>query len=232
MQDLANRMKDFYEDKFRYYLLRRTYTIIRIDGKTFHTYTRGLIKPFDEKLMNDLDSTAMFLCKNIQGAKFAYLQSDEISILLTDFDKLTTSAWFDNNLQKMVSVSASIATAYFNSIRNGKLAMFDSRIFQIPSNVEVENYFIWRQKDCIRNSIQSVAQSLYSQKQLMNKSTNELQELIFSKGINWNDFSPKFKRGRLVIKEQKEIENGFKVIESPDFLSERDYLKTLIPIST
>jgi tRNA(His) guanylyltransferase len=227
LEDLANRMKEFYENITRYHLLRRTYTIIRIDGKAFHTYTRGLEKPFDEQLMNDFDETAKYLCEEIQGAKFAYLQSDEISILLTDFDKLTTSAWFDNNLQKMVSVSASMATAHFNSIREGKLALFDSRVFQIPTSTEVENYFIWRQKDAIRNSIQSVAQSLYSQKQLLGKNSNELQEMIFQKGTNWNDYSPKYKRGRIIMKS----ENGFKIIEAPDFLGERENLKALIPIN-
>ena len=106
---LGDRMKEFYENRTRNFLPRRTYTIIRVDGKAFHSYTRGLIRPFDEKLVNDMDETACYMCKNIQGAKFAFVQSDEISILLTDFEGLTTDAWFDGNIQKMASVSASLA---------------------------------------------------------------------------------------------------------------------------
>jgi tRNA(His) 5'-end guanylyltransferase len=226
---LGDRMKEFYEDRTRIKLPRRTYTIIRIDGKAFHTYTKGLERPFDEGLIEDMNLTTAYLCKNIQGAKFGYVQSDEISLVLTDFDDLGTHAWFDNNLQKMVSVAASMATAKFNQLRmarftrnsgvepkyldepyvshseieNFKLAMFDARAFQIPFIDEVENYFIWRQQDAVRNSISSVAQSLYSHKELNGKKTDEMQEMIFQKGINWNDYAPRKKRGCVIRKVER-----------------------------
>jgi tRNA(His) guanylyltransferase len=114
---LGDRMKDFYEDRTRYKLARRTNTIIRIDGKAFHTYTKGLQRPFDQGLMEDMDKTTEYLCQNIQGAKFGYVQSDEISILITDYDDIDTHAWFDGNLQKMASIAASLATAKFNQLR-------------------------------------------------------------------------------------------------------------------
>jgi tRNA(His) 5'-end guanylyltransferase len=158
MDSLGDRMKEFYENRTRYMLPRRTFTILRIDGKAFHSYTRGLKRPFDDKLMNDMDETAKFLCKEIQGTKLAYVQSDEISLVLTDFDDLKTDAWYDGNLSKMVSVSASLATAKFNELRPGKLAFFDSRVFTIPYQAEVENYLIWRQNDASRNSVSAVAQ--------------------------------------------------------------------------
>jgi tRNA(His) 5'-end guanylyltransferase len=199
--DIGDRLKSFYEHRTRYMLPRRTFSIIRIDGKAFHSYTRGLKEPFDDQLMSDMDETAKFLCENIQGAKFAYVQSDEISILLTDFDKIETDAWFDGNIQKMCSVSASMATGIFNQLRPGKLAFFDSRVFTIPYQIEVENYFIWRQQDATRNSITSVAQSLYSHKELEGKNGDQKQEMIFQKGINWNDYAPRYKRGRGIIKE-------------------------------
>lgn len=82
---LGDRMKDFYENRTRYMLPRRTYTVIRIDGKAFKNYTKGLIRPFDKGLIEDMNSTAEYLCKNIQGEKLAYVQSDEISIVLSDF---------------------------------------------------------------------------------------------------------------------------------------------------
>ena len=223
---IGDRMKDFYEDRTRYKLQRRSYNIIRIDGKSFHTYTKGLKRPFDRDLIEDMDETAMYLCKNIMGAKFAYVQSDEISILFTDFDELDTEMWFDGNIQKMVSVSASLATSKFNSLRTMrffnsrlienigsdhvpllldsdgfdkmKLAHFDSRIFQISNSIEVENYFIWRQQDATRNSISSVAQSLYSHRELEKKSSEDKQEMIFKKGINWNNYSFREKRGGII----------------------------------
>lgn len=229
---MMERMKDFYEDRTRYKLTRRTNTIIRIDGKAFHTYTKGLERPFDAGLIEDMDRTSEYLCQNIQGAKFAYCQSDEISILLTDYDDISTDAWFDGNLQKMASIAASLATAKFNQLRmarlaedgcessnglisgllnandvnNFKLAMFDARVFQIPYQEEVINYFIARQQDATRNSISSVAQSLYSAKELHGKKTAEMQEMIFQKGINWNDFTPREKRGSIVRKVEKTFE--------------------------
>lgn len=210
---LGDRMKSYYEDRYRVHIPRRTYTIIRIDGKAFHTYTRGLKRPFDEQLIYDMNETTKFLCANIQGAKLGYVQSDEISILLTDFENIGTDAWFDCNVQKMVSISASYATAKFNQLRiergldqsikieKIKLAHFDARVFIIPQREEAINYFIWRQQDATRNSIQSVAQSLYKGKNdLKGKNGNELQEMIFQKGQNWNDYPVGQKRGRLILK--------------------------------
>jgi tRNA(His) guanylyltransferase len=254
--DIGNRMKENYENRSRFFLPRRTNTIIRIDGKAFHTYTRGMNRPFDDGFIEDMDKTAIYLCKNIQGAKFAYVQSDEISILLTDYDKITTDAWFDNNVQKMASVSASMATRAFNEARLERLrclagtiwdykstemvqkmkwAEFDSRVFQIPEWHEVENYFIWRQQDCVRNSIQSVAQSLYSHKELNGKNTNEMQEMIFQKGINWNDYDPKYKRGRAIVKVEYDGEVGvirhrWEFHGCPNLTQARDFVKSAAKI--
>lgn len=262
---LGDRMKEFYEDRTRIKLPRRTYTIIRIDGKAFHTYTKGLQRPFDEGLIEDMNNTTAYLCKNIQGAKFGYVQSDEISIVLTDFDDLGTHAWFDNNLQKMVSVAASMATAEFNRLRLArfmedsmivvepedikkfKMAQFDARAFQIPFIDEVENYFIWRQQDAVRNSISSVAQSLYSPRELNGVKTDQMQELIFQKGINWNDYDFRLKRGAVIGKvkttsiktmqgpneeviETEFIRNKWQVIETPTFTQDRTFIKELLKI--
>lgn len=234
---LGDRMKMFYEDRTRYFLPRRNYTIMRIDGKSFHTYTKGLNRPFDDSLINDMDQTASYLCKNIMGAKFAFVQSDEISILLTDFDDINTQAWFDNNLQKMSSVSASMATRAFNEARLNTLgahkmkwAEFDSRVFQISQKIEVENYFIWRQQDTVRNSISSVAQSLYNHKELHGKKSNELQEMIFQKGINWNNYDSKYKRGRIISKHKDDNNRTkWKYTECPIFTEDRNFLNILIP---
>lgn len=264
---LGDRMKDYYEDRTRIKLPRRTYTIIRIDGKAFHTYTKGLNRPFDDGLIEDMDETTAYLCKNIQGVKFGYVQSDEISLLLTDFDELTTDMWFDGNLQKMCSIAASLATAKFNQLRMAratwegsdisgsldqddigkfKLAMFDARVFQISSPIEVENYFIWRQQDATRNSISSVAQSMYSPKELHGVKTDGMQEMIFQKGTNWNDFSPRKKRGGFICKVQVVNEkpilsprdiwtaeynrNKWVSVECPVFTQDREFLRSRVPV--
>ena len=228
--DLGDRMKSNYEDRTRYYLPRRTNTIIRLDGKAFHSFTRNLKKPFDYDLIEAMNYATLKLCENIQGAVLGYTQSDEISILLQDYKKITTDAWFDGNIQKITSISASMCTAYFNDffkskIYNNKWAIFDSRVFVIPDIIEVENYFIWRQKDCVRNSISMLAQSLYSHKELNKKSQSDMQEMIFQKGENWNDEHSWVKRGRFVVK----YDYGWNVqSKTIDILKNREEFTNLI----
>ena len=214
---LGDRMKNNYENISRYYLTRRMPVIIRIDGKSFHTFTRGFKKPFDDIFVKTMQDTMKYLCENIQGCVLGYTQSDEISLVLVDYAELTTDAWFGNNLQKMCSVSASMATMAFNKFfyinmpadeeNSGtyykaleKGAMFDSRVFTIPKE-EVCNYMLWRQQDATRNSIQSVGQANFSQKELHGKSCNNIQDmLMIQKGINWNDYATTLKRGSCCIK--------------------------------
>jgi len=237
--DLGDRMKG-YENRTRYFLPRRCYYILRIDGKSFHNYCKHLERPFDDKFIESMDYTAQKLCENIQGAKFAYVQSDEISIILTDFETPSTDAWFDGNLSKITSVSASMASTFFQECRrkivdDDRYAFFDSRAFTLSDPWEIFNYIVWRQNDCTRNSIMSVAQSLYSHKELMNKSCSDMQELIFQKGQNWNNFPDYKKRGRIIIKEtymkEESIRNRWIVDqEIPIFTQERKYLMNLIPL--
>lgn len=214
---LGTRMKEQYEHRTRYFLPRRTFTILRLDGKAFHTYTRGLKKPFDTGLYKDMDNAIIEMLPQLQGAVFAYTQSDEISVLLTDFATPSTDAWFDGNLQKMVSVSASIMTAEFNKLiyqrrmftfaccdcLNTPTAYFDSRAFTIPDRVEVMNYFRWRQQDCIRNSVSMVAQSKFSHKELNGKSQSDMHEMLHGIGVNWaTDYTDGEKNGRVILKEK------------------------------
>ena len=112
--DLGTRMKEFYEQVPRFRLTRRTPVAIRLDGKAFHTFTRGFERPFDERLGAAMRETMKYLCENIQGCVLGYTQSDEITLILIDYKKLTSSAWFDYEIQKMCSISASMATMAFN----------------------------------------------------------------------------------------------------------------------
>lgn len=197
---LGDRIKGNYEDRQRFYLTRRTPVIMRLDGKAFHTVTRDSVKPYDDNIIAIMQATALKLIQEIQGAKCAYVQSDEINILLTDFDTLQTEAWFDYNLNKMTSISAAIASVEFSKLF-GKSVYFDSRAFTVPKE-EVINVFRWRYLDWLRNSIQMLAQSLYSQKQLQNKNTAILQDMCVEKGINWGSLEPVYKNGSFYLGKQ------------------------------
>ena len=113
--DLANRMKE-YEKRNQYYLQKRTPVAIRVDGRSFHTFTKGFKRPFDDILMKSMQETAKYMCENIQGAKLSYVQSDEITIILTDYDTLETDCWFNYRTDKLCSISASMATMAFNRV--------------------------------------------------------------------------------------------------------------------
>jgi tRNA(His) 5'-end guanylyltransferase len=223
--ELGKRMKEFYEARARTYLPRRTPVAIRIDGKAFHTFTRGFQKPFDEVLGNSMVRTMEYLCKNIQGCVFGYTQSDEITLLLIDYKQLNSEAWFDYQTQKMCSIAASMATMAFNKffweesekvIKNThyekvsesykkyveilmfareKGAMFDARVFSIPKE-EATNLVYWRQLDATRNSIQMVGQANFSHNELQGKSCNMIQDMLLTqRDINWNDYPTRWKRG-------------------------------------
>lgn len=202
VMSLGDRMKE-YEGASKNYLTRRTPVIVRIDGRAFHTYTKGFNKPYDDGISSAMFKTALCLVTNVQNCKLAYTQSDEISLLLVDYDEIDTEAWFKNSVQKIVSVSASLATAVFNSpqLRDDILATFDSRAFNIPVN-DVNNYFVFRQRDCIRNSIEALAHSLFKQKQLSGICCNNLKEKILKdKNIDWDfDVADKYKYGTCIYR--------------------------------
>lgn len=208
---LGDRMKA-YEDCSRAYLTDRLPIIIRLDGKAFHTYTRGLERPYSRPLMTAMNEVTKYLCEKVQNCVMGYTQSDEISLLLVNFKSINTSAWFDNNLQKMVSISAGMASTQL-TMQSQKLfgelrpACFDARAFVLPEH-EASNYFVWRQKDWIRNSIQMLAQSLYSHKQLQGKGSADLHEMCFQKGRNWAAEDSHIKNGRICIKRQVEKTAG------------------------
>lgn len=219
---LGDRMKDI-EGRCTYYLPRRCYTIIRLDGAHFHTFLKRAKKPFDRTVMDCMQKTTLALCKQIPGVKIGYTQSDEITLILTDFDTIKTQAWFDGNISKIISTSAAMATAEFNKqwlssklsdmwdnltdysyvmnlILDTKSATFDSRVYTTSDPWEAFNSLAWRISDASKNSIQMIAQSLYSHKELQGKGFAQLNELLFQKGHNFNDYPTDCKRGAFVIK--------------------------------
>lgn len=217
--EMGKRMKSFYEDRAKTYLVRNMPVVIRVDGNAFHTLTRGMQKPFDDVLMETMQETMVEMCKEIGGCVLGYTQSDEISLLLVDYKTTKTDAWYDYSVQKLASRAASKATAKFNrifeakamkAIQSGKLdprverayikamkngAEFDGRCFNIPKE-EVTNYFFWRQLDASTNSVAMVAQSQFNSKELHKKSWSDMQDmLMLERGINWSKFETAKKRG-------------------------------------
>lgn len=250
--NLGDRMKENYENRAKTQLLRRTPVIIRLDGKAFHTFTRGFKKPFDDILTEAMQQTMLTLCKEIQGCVLGYTQSDEITLVLTDYKKLETAAWFDYDIQKVCSVSASIATLAFNRCFLNEIqkkyesisgltvsvyyqawlkgALFDSRCFNVPKE-EVTNCILWRQQDAIRNSINSVGQTNFSHKELQGLSTDQiLKKLLEEKQIDWNKLPVHLQRGSCCIKrEVNGVDSWFIDTEIPIFKGEgRDYIEKLI----
>lgn len=198
---LGDRMKANYEDRYRHSLLRRVPVIVRVDGRAFHSFTRGCNRPFDADVIVTMIEAAKAVCADAQGCKAAYIQSDEASFLLTDYDKLTTEAWFDYGQSKVESISAALMTAWFNHYwpHDGKLAMFDARAFNVPRE-EVSNYFLWRMKDWERNSVSMYCQAHFSHKQLHGKGRQEQHDLLHSIGKNWaTDLTAQARNGTLLI---------------------------------
>lgn len=223
--EIDTRMKEYYENRYRYKLTRRTPVIVRIDGKAFHTFTRGFEKPFDYLLIDTMQATTKYLCEHVEGCVFGYTQSDEISLLLIDYKRLNSAAYFDYNVQKISSITASMATLAFNRIFSNRVyeiddrediddkyldtlyrattqgAMFDSRCFNIPKE-EVCNYFYSRQIDAIRNSKEMAGRAYFSANELHKvNTTNIVSKLLEEKGVDWNKYPTPAQRGTSFYKD-------------------------------
>ena len=211
MDSMGDRMKR-YEAVTRSVLVRRMPVVLRLDGKAFHSFTKkvGAGRPFCETLHGVMMATTAELVRSVQGCQVGYTQSDEITLLLTDYEQLNTDAWFDYEVQKMVSISAATATAAFNAAGFAAgykhTALFDSRAFNVPVD-DVVNNFLWRQKDASKNSISMYAQSMFSHAELHGKNGDQKQEMMFAKtGFNWNDATTWTKRGACVYRETREVD--------------------------
>lgn len=240
---LGDRMKQ-YEETSRTILTPGVPKIIRLDGKAFHTFTRGFKQPYDIDIMSSMCTAAKIVMKEIGGiARFAYIQSDECSICINDAITEYSQAWYANQVQKMVSVAASIMSVNFSFsvakaithnddlIYSFKPAYFDARVFQVPSIDEILNNMIWRQQDATRNSISQWSRSMFSHKELQGKNSSEMQDMMMSKGFNWNDAPTWTKRGVVVYKVPGEQDGQrttwIEDMEIPIFTKDRDYLKSL-----
>jgi tRNA(His) guanylyltransferase len=202
---LGNRIKR-YEKTSRFVGTPRTPMIIRVDGKAFHTFTRNCKKPFDIALIEAMRGAAREVGKEMQGFKAAYVQSDEATFLLTDYDQLKTQGWFGYVYAKMISISAASMSVNFNELYSeysggSSYALFDSRAFNVPVD-DVANVFLWRAKDWERNSLQMYARSFFSHKELNKKNSIDIHEMLHGIGKNWTtDLSHTHKNGTFITKD-------------------------------
>ena len=258
VETLSDRMKKYYEERSDVALIRRCPVIIRIDGRSFHTFTKGFSRPYDEVFHGAMNRTLEALCRNIQGCKLGYTQSDEISLFLSDYDSLESDAFFNYRIQKVCSIAASMATMYFNKFFTDEVqlwvdeewstsadnadeqffeiynkavetgAMFDARCFNLPRE-EVTNYFVFRQQDATRNAVQMLGQSFYSHKELNKKTCNEIQEMLFQDfHMNFNDMPAAFKRGVCCVKD----ESGWHIDTNiPVFTQDRNYIERFVGVT-
>lgn len=268
--ELAKRMKS-YEDVGKTMLMNKTPIIIRLDGNCFHTFTKGLDRPFDKILNETMRYTMKNMCEEIAGCVFGYTQSDEITLVLADYFKIESQPWFGNVKRKVESISAAMATKYFNLnfarrvsnaineevgenkdtsnllsvtkkysryLRKTGFAMFDSRAFNLPI-YEVTNNLIWRQDDCVRNSIQSVGQANFTHSKLQNKNCSQIKEMLLEeKGIDWEELPTALKRGTCCIKipivinegtEKEAVRNKWIIdYEIPKFKDNREYIESRV----
>lgn len=203
---LNEKMKDA-EKRFRTHLPKKTYSVIRVDGKGFSKYTKSLVRPFDPKFTEDMQKTALYLCENIDGAVLGYTQSDEISIIVSDLTGANTQQWFGGQIQKIVSVSAAFATSKFNRLRpeEERLAVFDARTHVLDGAEGVLEYLQWRQTDAIKNSVSMLASHYFSHRQLQSVSSRDKKTMLEdAHGVIWQDLDPTVRQGTLIRRERSE----------------------------
>lgn len=207
--DFGNRMKLFEGVESDRRLMPLIPALARLDGKCFSKFTKNMKRPYDERMSNLMVATAKFLAEET-NANMAYTQSDEISLCWYSDDR-KSQIYFDGRIQKMVSVLAAMCscyfnqefTNYFNKYEMNFTPLFDCRVWNVPTLEEGANTFLWREQDASKNSISMAACSVYSHNELMNKNGSEKQEMLFSKGINWNDYPSFFKRGVFIQRKKQ-----------------------------
>jgi tRNA(His) 5'-end guanylyltransferase len=210
MTALGDRMKANYEDRARHMLTRRVPVIVRVDGRAFHSLTRGMDRPFDQRIVDAMVGAARIVAGDAQGCKAAYIQSDEASFLLTDFDRLTTEAWFDYSKSKVESIAASLMSVAFTELLGlpGKTGIFDARAFNVPA-AEVSNYFLWRALDWRRNSVAMYCGAFHSHREMHGKGHADQHEMLHAKGKNWaTDLPAQLRNGTFLTRTPQSEDGG------------------------
>lgn len=201
IENPLKRFKDL-EHSFRTYLPENSYAVIRVDGKSFSKYTSKMVKPFDSDFTRNMQETAKYLVEQVEGAIYAYTQSDEISIVLSDLKSERAQWWHGGQVQKLVSITAAEATAKFNSLYPEKkhFGVFDGRTHTLDDLNDVFHYLCWRQADAIKNSVGMLAAHHFSHRSLLGVSTRERRERLDEAGHPWMSLPPAVRQGSLVKK--------------------------------
>ena len=216
--NIEDRMK-FYEKTYQTDIPRRMPVVIRLDGKCFHSLAKNCEKPFDAKLWKSIVKATQAVLEETH-ARVAYQQSDEVSLLLIDYNKFDSQPWVGGNIQKMVSITAGIMSATF-SAEWGKAGYFDSRVMAI-SERDIENYFVWRQQDAMRNAVAMAARTQFSQKQLHEKHIEEQKAMLGTKGFQFSDYPADFRMGTIITEREHHV--------APLFSKEKDFLKKFLSV--
>lgn len=241
MDKLGDRMKLYESAETSRVLMRKLPTLARIDGRCFSSFTRGLRRPFDETFNQMMVDTTKFLCEET-NATLGYTQSDEITLCWIPTEK--SEFYFAGKVIKMVTALAAQASVYFYKLclerlpqKADKLPTFDARVWQVPNLDEVFNCFLWREWDATKNSISMAAREFYSDKECYGKTGNQKQEMLFQKGVNWNNYPSFFKCGTYVKKAKEMSKFSSEELEklparhaartNPDFTFSRSVWKTL-----
>lgn len=215
--DLGDRMKS-YEAQYNLQFPTKHPLMLRLDGVHFHSNVRQwkCLKPFDNDMVTAMQTAALTLCEKIGGAHFAYVQSDEITILVRDDMNDATQPWYNNELNKIMSVASSIATNAFNQSLGGTkfeckffepMAEFDCRGYVLPEH-EIANAFIWRQLDAMRNSVQMLGRSFFGHNVIQNRSNAEIKDMLWhDHNVNWNNLRTELQRGACIIKTYIDVPN-------------------------
>lgn len=216
--DLGNRQKKFENAQAKHHLMPGIPTLARVDGRAFHTFTKGLVRPFDSRLGVCMTQTAVALLDEFK-ADLAYTQSDEITLCWKNLDEDNNYLMFSGKFHKMISLVAAQATWNFGRAALSSLpyyymerpALFDCRVWQVPNlRVAAEN-FLWREMDATKNSVSMAASAYYPESQLNGKSTRERKNMLLEKGIFWEEYPIQFKRGAY-----------FKKVKEPKLLTEEE----------
>lgn len=210
----GDRMKEYERVEAGRRLMPLLPVIARLDGRCFSKLTKGLERPFDSNFAEIMLQVTIYLVEET-AASVGYTQSDEISLVWYAPDR-RTQLFFNLRTQKMVSTLAAMASVKFNALlpehlpeKVGFLPSFDCRVWNVPTPMEASNTLLWREVDATRNSVQMAARSVYNHKRCYGKSGPQLQEMLFQKGINWNDYPDRFKRGAFVQRKTNVREQVF-----------------------
>jgi tRNA(His) guanylyltransferase len=234
MDNFGDRMKEFEMAEAGRKFMKGLPIVCRWDGKGFSKFTKGLRRPYDERLHNLMIATTKHIVKEM-NAVVAYTQSDEISAILYCED-YNDEIMYNGRIQKLTSIGASLATAYFNKHladfipeKKDELPIFDLRVWNVPSKSEAANAIVWREMDATKNAISMASRHYYSHHQLMNKNGKEMQEMLFQKGVNFNDYPDFFKRGSYVKKiTYSKILSAFEINKLPPKHNARNNNNTII----